>query len=441
MKRCFGFVLTTLLLFAAGTLRLPAQYFLSIDKITICVDFNNTGSVTLSDGTTVTATASTLTDAQKEEVLKKIKEKYEGVLGAGNATVNQAGPGGCPAGGHNVVVSGSADPKRYGNAGKAPGPSIVFGGGFAEDGVTGNELACAIGETAAHEVGHRLGLSHNCDTNDLMVSGDKLTLDLIKKDKRKFGPGDSTKIRGYKEVASIDPKPGDFAVTVTQIRTRDGISHEDALDAEVTFTGNQDVITELGFINIQNEFVSSRTNTDMAPLIFTFIYSGTYDLAVRQGRQVYPARGYATIELLDQAQGGEQLYRYALLTFDLDRDNNPDLTVRLAAHTDSSPGSGFSAAGSSVVEPQITFGALFDVEYMRGAVSVPTLRLQLDRPGDVDLRLYTTAGDEVATIVNEALQPGEHRFTIDPDRLASGVYYARLRTGSYVTTRPILIVK
>ncbi|MHC4421368.1 MAG: hypothetical protein ACYS1E_12335, partial [Planctomycetota bacterium] len=80
----------------------------ALATVTIAVDFGNTSTITESCGTVVTATAATnLTAAQKTSIRNKIKEKYDAVLGAGNATVTEeAIAGGTGTGDYGVIISG-----------------------------------------------------------------------------------------------------------------------------------------------------------------------------------------------------------------------------------------------------------------------------------------------------------------------------------------------
>jgi hypothetical protein len=62
------------------------------------------------------------------------------------------------------------------------------------------------------------------------------------------------------------------------------------------------------------------------------------------------------------------------------------------------------------------------------------------------LRVYDLLGREVATLVNEVKAPGRYEVTWDPSTssgqvLASGVYFYRLTTGSFVHTRRMVLLR
>jgi hypothetical protein len=70
--------------------------------------------------------------------------------------------------------------------------------------------------------------------------------------------------------------------------------------------------------------------------------------------------------------------------------------------------------------------------------------------GLVSLKIYDLLGNEIATIVNEELEPGQYNFrfssaSIDSPQsqfpLTSGVYFYRLKTGRFVSTKKFILMK
>lgn len=61
--------------------------------------------------------------------------------------------------------------------------------------------------------------------------------------------------------------------------------------------------------------------------------------------------------------------------------------------------------------------------------------------GMVELRMYDMLGREVATLVNDRLQAGNYRIEVNGAHLASGVYVYRLKAGSMVAVRKMMLVK
>ena len=59
----------------------------------------------------------------------------------------------------------------------------------------------------------------------------------------------------------------------------------------------------------------------------------------------------------------------------------------------------------------------------------------------VSLKVYDVLGREVATLVNEAKPAGKYEVTFDATNLASGVYFYKLKAGSYSATKRMLLIK
>ena len=74
-------------------------------------------------------------------------------------------------------------------------------------------------------------------------------------------------------------------------------------------------------------------------------------------------------------------------------------------------------------------GNLADVEY------------SLPNPGPVSIGVYDVAGRHVATLLDATQEAGGHTLTWDVGRLPSGLYFYRLRTGTGVATKTLLLTR
>ncbi|GBD02102.1 T9SS type A sorting domain-containing protein [Rhodothermus bifroesti] len=71
-----------------------------------------------------------------------------------------------------------------------------------------------------------------------------------------------------------------------------------------------------------------------------------------------------------------------------------------------------------------------------------TLAFSLPQPTRVTLTVYNLLGQEVATLVQDALlEAGTHQVRFDARDLPAGLYLYQLRAGAYVETRTMLLVK
>ncbi|MBM2840234.1 MAG: hypothetical protein HW412_762 [Bacteroidetes bacterium] len=63
------------------------------------------------------------------------------------------------------------------------------------------------------------------------------------------------------------------------------------------------------------------------------------------------------------------------------------------------------------------------------------------RSNHVILKVFDLLGQEVATLVDEVKEPGEHSVTLDATQMSSGVYFYRLRAGEFQATKKLLLLK
>ena len=61
--------------------------------------------------------------------------------------------------------------------------------------------------------------------------------------------------------------------------------------------------------------------------------------------------------------------------------------------------------------------------------------------GHVTLKVYDDLGRVVATLVDQNQNVGSHSVTFDASHLASGIYFYRLVSGTYVSMKKMLLMK
>ncbi len=72
---------------------------------------------------------------------------------------------------------------------------------------------------------------------------------------------------------------------------------------------------------------------------------------------------------------------------------------------------------------------------------VTTIGFTLPNTADVSLKIYDVMGREVATLVSDKLTAGSHSFQWNASNLASGVYFYRLKAGSFTATKRLTLIK
>ena len=72
---------------------------------------------------------------------------------------------------------------------------------------------------------------------------------------------------------------------------------------------------------------------------------------------------------------------------------------------------------------------------------VTIINYQLAMNNFVTLKVYNTLGEEVATLVNEEKPAGKFDVTFDASKLSSGIYFYRLKAGSFIQTKKMILLK
>ncbi len=61
--------------------------------------------------------------------------------------------------------------------------------------------------------------------------------------------------------------------------------------------------------------------------------------------------------------------------------------------------------------------------------------------GFVTLKIFDVLGREVATLINEELNAGEHETVFDAVGLSSGIYFYQLKAGNYIEAKKMLLLR
>jgi len=61
--------------------------------------------------------------------------------------------------------------------------------------------------------------------------------------------------------------------------------------------------------------------------------------------------------------------------------------------------------------------------------------------GFVILKVYNILGEEVSVLISEELNAGIYKYNWDASSLPSGIYLYRLKAGSYIETKKMVLMK
>jgi len=73
----------------------------------------------------------------------------------------------------------------------------------------------------------------------------------------------------------------------------------------------------------------------------------------------------------------------------------------------------------------------------------PTTTFEFSIPKNefVTLKIYNLLGQEVVTLISDKLMPGNYKYNWDASHLASGMYFYKLESDSYCSTKKLILVK
>jgi len=73
----------------------------------------------------------------------------------------------------------------------------------------------------------------------------------------------------------------------------------------------------------------------------------------------------------------------------------------------------------------------------------PSTQIQytLEKAGNVSLKVYDMLGREVASLVDENQSAGKHIVNFNAANFATGVYLYRIKTGSFIQIKKMLLLK
>lgn len=99
----------------------------------------------------------------------------------------------------------------------------------------------------------------------------------------------------------------------------------------------------------------------------------------------------------------------------------------------------FSAGGGSVFggNPSTTIQFSLSSQERDGSPAISLAGMR----SVVTLKVYDLLGREVATLVNEKLEPGTYQRTFIGDGLSSGVYLYCLTAGDFIQTRKLILIR
>jgi hypothetical protein len=96
-----------------------------------------------------------------------------------------------------------------------------------------------------------------------------------------------------------------------------------------------------------------------------------------------------------------------------------------------------------IVSGQILNPVLYSLEQNYPNPFNPTTNIKFSIPdeSDVNLSVYNILGELISTLVNEKLKAGYYDFNFDGTKCSSGIYFYRIKTGSFIETKKMILLR
>jgi len=70
-----------------------------------------------------------------------------------------------------------------------------------------------------------------------------------------------------------------------------------------------------------------------------------------------------------------------------------------------------------------------------------TINYDLPKQSNVTLKIYNIVGEEIATLINQEQNAGRYQVQWNAAQLASGIYFYQLKSGDFVSTKKMILLK
>lgn len=150
-------------------------------------------------------------------------------------------------------------------------------------------------------------------------------------------------------------------------------------------------------------------------------YTGTFGDSAKIGQLVYISFSFETIgDVNNRNDLMKRILQYFELLTDIKEDNINIINEFSLEQNYPNP-----------------FNPITTIKYSIPVVATHELPLQ----NHVVLKVYNILGKEVTTLVNEQQKPGAYQIKFNAINFSSGVYYYQLRTGNFIKTKKMILLK
>lgn len=120
-----------------------------------------------------------------------------------------------------------------------------------------------------------------------------------------------------------------------------------------------------------------------------------------------------------------------------------DFAATTGIRTESGDPGGEEEDNPGITQSNTDIPTVFDLKQNYPNPFNPTTNIQFDLPKDVfvSVKVYDMLGREVAVLVNELRQAGSYIVAFNGSTLASGIYYYKIKAGTFEATKRMVLIK
>lgn len=153
--------------------------------------------------------------------------------------------------------------------------------------------------------------------------------------------------------------------------------------------------------------------------------------------------GNGIFRSLDNGNSWSRLDHSGLFSAEINSIYYDDKAVLYAA-TNNGIGAFIGDLLVSVDDDQITLvpnNFLLYQNYPNPFNPITVIRYDIAQAENVEISIYNILGQRIRTLVNEIKQPGQYDVSFDASSLTSGIYIYRIKSGNYLSSKKMLLIK
>lgn len=95
----------------------------------------------------------------------------------------------------------------------------------------------------------------------------------------------------------------------------------------------------------------------------------------------------------------------------------------------------------NLISNEIPNGYKLEQNYPNPFNPVTKISYSIKEPSFISIKVYDISGKEIALLINEMKNSGDHFVYFDGSNFASGIYYYKIEAGNFTSLRKMILLK